>query len=159
MRERERESWEVDNNPIGEKEEMLEIYDKKGLSKKDSKEMVKILSKNKEFWVDTMMHEELGLELGDESPAKHGIVTFSSFLLFGLIPLVIYLLGAIFRWNIPHGFLYTSILAGIAMFFLGSLKTRITGKNWIRSGFETLVVGGIAAGAAYLVGWILDGIV
>ena len=154
-RERKREEWEVDNYPKGEKDEMREIYSKRGLSKKDSETMVKILSKNKQFWVDTMMNDELGLEKSDGSAAKHGFVTFFSFLIFGLIPLSFYVIGSVFKMNFAHDFLYTGIFTGIAMFFLGSLKTRITGKNWVKSGFETLLVGGLAAGAAYLVGLFL----
>jgi VIT1/CCC1 family predicted Fe2+/Mn2+ transporter len=45
------------------------------------------------------------------------------------------------------------------MFSLGVIKSKVTNKNWIRSGGETLLVGGVAATAAYFVGEILSKIV
>lgn len=157
--ERKREEWEVKNNPKGEEKEMIEIYMKKGLNKKDSIELIKILKRNKKFWVDTMMHDELELENPEENAKKNAIITFFSFLIFGFIPLMLYLFGAIFNLNIKNGFLLTAILTGIAMFTLGSLKTKITGKNWLKSGFETLLIGGLAASAAYFVGHLLSKII
>ena len=35
----------------------------------------------------------------------------------------------------------------------------VTERNWFRSGLEMLVVGGVAAGVAYLVGYLLQGLV
>lgn len=157
--EKRRETWEVNNHPKGEIDEMIEVYEKNGFSKEDSKKMVKLLSKNKKFWVKTMMHEELGLMKENISPVKHGFVTFVSFLIFGLIPLSLYVFSAVFNVSISNGFLLTSAFAGVAMFVLGSAKTRFTGKNWIRSGLETLTIGGVAASAAYFVGVLLSNIV
>jgi len=54
---------------------------------------VDILKQNKEVWVDTMLTEELKLSLDLESPVKNGLVTFVSFIIFGLIPLLPYLIG------------------------------------------------------------------
>jgi len=39
---------------------------------------------------------------------------------------------------------------------LGAVKTKVTGVNVIKSGTETLVIGAIAASAAYLIGWLLE---
>jgi VIT1/CCC1 family predicted Fe2+/Mn2+ transporter len=156
--EKRRETWEVKHNPKGEEDEMLEIYKKKGLNRKDSKSLVNILKKNKKLWVETMMHDELGLIRGEVSPIKNGLVTFLSFNLFGFIPLAVYLFGVMFGWDISDGFLLTSIFVGVAMFSLGATKVKITGKNWFRSGIETLMIGGIAACAAYFVGKFLAGI-
>lgn len=157
--ERKRESWELKNHPEGEEKEMLEIYKKKGLNKKDSKALVNILKRNKKFWIDTMMNDELGLKKPEESPAKSGIVTFTSFVLFGFIPLILYVLGWIFNFTISKGFMWTSMLAGVSMFFLGAMKTKVTQKNWLRSGAETLLIGGVAATAAYFIGELLSKIV
>lgn len=157
--EEKRETWEVKYNPEGEKEEMIQIYQQKGMSKKDAVKMVELLSKNKKLWVETMMHDELGLMKEEGSPVKNGLVTFSSFAMFGFVPLVLYVLAEIFSFQITKGFLYTSVLAGIAMFILGSLKTKLTGKNWIKSGFETLLIGGVAAASAYFIGHLLASII
>jgi VIT1/CCC1 family predicted Fe2+/Mn2+ transporter len=157
--ERKRESWEVKNHPKGEENEMLEIYKKKGLNKKDSKTLISILKRNKRFWVDTMMHEELDLIKSEESPIKNGFVTFISFLMFGFIPLFLYVISALFKLTISNPFTWTSILAGISMFSLGAIKTKLTGKKWLRSGLEMLIIGGLAATAAYFIGELLAKII
>jgi len=46
-------------------------------------------------------------------------------------------------------------LTGATLFGLGALKTIITGTKWFISGLEMLLVGGVAASAAYLVGVLL----
>jgi VIT1/CCC1 family predicted Fe2+/Mn2+ transporter len=51
-----------------------------------------------------------------------------------------------------------AVLTGVTLFLLGALKVRITEKNWLKSGIEMLVVGGIAAVAAYLIGLFLSGL-
>jgi len=53
--EKNRESWEVKYNPAGEKEEMIQIYMQKGMSKKDAIKMINLLSKNKKLWIETMV--------------------------------------------------------------------------------------------------------
>lgn len=156
--ERKREEWEVDNYPEGEKKEMLEIYRSKGMNDKDSEKIVSVLSKNKKAWVDVMMVEELGMIEDTSNPLKNAVVTFFSFALFGLIPLLAYLVAHIFKFPTSNLFVVAIILTGVTLFVLGALRSRVTNKNWLTSGLEMLVVGGIAAGAAYLVGYLLHGV-
>lgn len=72
--ERKREEWECDNYLEGEKLEMVEVYQTKGLSLEDSTTIVNIISKNKKVFVDFMMVDELGIMPADasESPVKNG---------------------------------------------------------------------------------------
>ena len=49
-------------------------------------------------------------------------------------------------------------LSGLALFGLGAAKVMVTKLNPIRSGLEMLIVGGLAAGVAYVVGALLKGI-
>lgn len=158
-REEERERWEVRHNPSGEEKEMYEIYREKGYSPKDAKAMVKLLTKNKKYWIETMMHEELGLINEDVNPSRNAITTFLSFLTFGFIPLAIFVFGALFKININSPFLLTSVLSAIALFTLGSIKSKITNKKWYKSGIEMLLVGGLAAIAAYFVGEFISKLV
>ena len=64
----------MNNYPEGEKKEMVEIYMKKGFSEEKAKEAVEILASNKEFFVDHMMVDELGLMPPDpeDNPVKEG---------------------------------------------------------------------------------------
>jgi len=153
-----RETWEVEHYPDGEKKELVEVYMDKGLNEKDATTIVDIISKDKKIWVDTMMVEELGIIQDEESPLKNALVTFFSFAIFGFIPLVIHLTTFIFPSFAINPFISASVLTGLTLFFLGALKSRITERHWFSSGAEMLIVGGIAAVAAYLVGLFLSGL-
>lgn len=152
--ERERETWELKNYPEGEKKEMIEIYVNKGYSKEESEKIVNIMSKNDNAFVDVMMVEELGIVESDESPLKNALVTFFSFAFFGLIPLLAFVVSLFIKQDF-NIFIAASILTGLTLFILGAIKTKVTGKNWLYSGFEMLLVGGIAAGAAYIIGAVV----
>jgi VIT1/CCC1 family predicted Fe2+/Mn2+ transporter len=157
-KERKREEWEVENYPEGEHKEMVELYMDKGYTKEESEKVVAIMEKNKKAFVDLMMVEELGILQDEESPIKNALVTFGSFILFGFIPLLAFVL-AIFFGIVLNMLLVAIILTALTLFALGALKTYVTGKNWFLSGLEMLVVGGIASGAAYLIGYALQGLV
>ncbi|GBF11354.1 VIT1/CCC1 transporter family protein [Tepidibacillus sp. HK-1] len=156
--ERERELWEVENFPEGEKQELIELYVAKGMDESDAKVVTEIISKNKEAWVDIMMVEELGILEENESPVKNAIVTFISFSVFGFIPLVIYVVAGFTPGIQNFTFLIAIILTGFTLFILGALKVKFVDKHWFASGLEMLIVGGIAAASAYGIGILLSGL-
>lgn len=92
-----------------------------------------------------------GLDRGYLEPAYHGIFTFSSFVIFGLIPLFSYLIPNVTDYR----FSISCILTAIALFCVGSLRYFITKKHWLRGGIEMLSIGGIVAIIAYSVGLII----
>lgn len=98
VEERKRETWEYENNFEGEKEEMIQIYWKKGVSRKDARKVVDILAINKKAFIDIMMIEELGLLEGEESSIQNALVTFFSFACFGFIPIAPYVFAEIFKF-------------------------------------------------------------
>ncbi len=157
--ERERETWEVRNYPDGEKREMIELYAEKGIPKEDAKIAVEALSKHEKAWVDIMMMEELGLVEHRESPVKNALVTFVSFVFFGAIPVLIYIVARFIPFFAAHTFALACILTGITLFILGTLKVYFTRQAWYRAGLEMLLLGGFAAAAAYVVGVLLGGLV
>ena len=59
-KELERESWEAEHYPEGEKAELLAIYKNKGFPKEDAEKLVEIQSRDHDRWVDAMMINELG---------------------------------------------------------------------------------------------------
>ncbi len=85
--ERAREQWEVDNYPEGEKKELRELYEAKGIPEADARQMVETVARHPKAWVDIMMVEELGILPEEESPLKNALTTFVSFGVFGFIPL------------------------------------------------------------------------
>lgn len=157
-RERARELYEVQNFPEGEREELIEVYEKKGYSHEDAVDLVRIQSKNPERWVDAMMVHELGLLPDERTPFLAALATFISFAVAGSVPLIIYVLGG--KLGVPPAWEFPSAIAftGLALFTLGAGKHFVTQRSWIRSGFEMLLVGGVAAAVAYLIGYLLRGL-
>jgi VIT1/CCC1 family predicted Fe2+/Mn2+ transporter len=159
--ERRREEWEIKNYPEGEKKEMIEIYKEKGVSPEDAETIVSILSKNEEAFVSIMVVEELGILESDDSSVNNAIATFASFAVFGAIPLSAYILSLfvpILAANSSLTFLVACIMTGLTLFALGALKVKVTGKKWLVSGMEMLIVGGLAAIAAFGIGALLAGL-
>jgi VIT1/CCC1 family predicted Fe2+/Mn2+ transporter len=157
-REWQRESWEVEHFPEGERAELYEIYRQQGYTEADAHRLVEIQTRNPQRWVKTMMVDELRLLLDDRKPTLSALATFVSFIVAGSIPLVIYLLGLFFPIPVDGAFPISLALSGLALFGLGAAKVLVTRLNFFRSGLEMLLVGGLAAGVAYGVGALLKGI-
>ncbi len=157
-RERERETWEIEHFPDGERSEMVEIYRAKGYSREDAESLMDIQSKDRGLWVDAMMVHELGLLPDDRQPLRSALATFLAFLVAGSVPLLIYLLGLVVPMDATLSFRLALVLSGLALFALGAAKVFVTERSWFRSGLEMLLVGGLAATVAYLVGYLLQGL-
>jgi len=160
LRERQREAWEVEHFPDGEKEELYQLYKAQGYPEEDARKMVEIKSRDHKRWVDAMMLEELNLMPAESNPLTSALVTFGAFIVAGLLPLLVYLIDWALPVTIaPQIAFYASIgLSALALFGLGAAKVMVTERSPIRSGMEMLLVGGLAAGVAYLVGMLLKGI-
>ena len=86
-----------------------------------------------------------------------GLITFTFFVIAGIFPLIPYLLGVV-GVAIPQDMLFfLSILSTVfVLFTAGAARTIATGGSPIRSGFEMLGIGAIAAIAAYGLGAFLE---
>ncbi|BAS27748.1 VIT1/CCC1 transporter family protein [Limnochorda pilosa] len=158
QKERERELWEVRHFPEGERAEVREIYRKKGLSGEVLEQVVEAITADEERWVETMMREELEIIEERKDPLRAGLTTFVSFLVGGAIPLVAYILAGLFPALAAHGFWASVVITALAMFTVGSMRSIVIHKPWHRAGLEMLAVGGLAAVAAYGVGYFLRGL-
>jgi len=157
-RERQRETWEIEHFPDGERGELVEIYRAKGYSQEDAEALTRIQSKDHDLWIDAMMVHELGLLPDDRQPLRSALATFLAFLVAGSVPLLIYLFGLVVPVDPAVAFPVSVVLSGLALFALGAAKVFVTERSWLRSGLEMLVVGGLTAGVAYLVGFLLQGL-
>lgn len=157
---RRREEWEIDNLVEQEKQEIRDIYAKKGFKEELLEEIVRIITSRRKVWVDTMMREELGLvEDSSRRPLHTAITTFVAFNLVGLIPLLPFVAMFIAGFVVistSDAFTYSIVLTGVAFFLIGSIKGRIVQTPMIRSAISTLLIGGIAASVAFLVGYLLS---
>ncbi len=156
--ERQREMWEVEHFPEGERVELVEIHRASGYSLEDAQRLAEIQSKDREAWVDVMMVQELGLLREDREPLLIGLATLGAFVVAGALPLLVYVLGLVVPIDPRVNFPASLGLSAVALFALGAAKVRVTGRSWLRSGLEMLVVGGLAAGVAYAIGYLLQGL-
>lgn len=134
---------------------MSRSYQNEGLSEEDANCISTRLAKYDTPFIDQIVNQKYGNDSGVESPLKNATVTFVSFFVFGLVPLLAYVFSSFSSFMMENAFLLASILTGITLFILGALKSRVTQSNWFRSGMEMLIVGGLAAIVAYLVGFVL----
>ncbi len=147
QQERGREQREVQQIPEEEAREVAEVLQTYGMTEDEAKPVVEALRKRPEAWVDFMMRFELGLEPPEAGRAVRSAGTIAlSYVAGGLIPLSPYIVLAR-----AQPALYSSVgltLAALAIF--GYIKGRFSGTTPARSASQTLVIGALAAAAAYV---------
>jgi VIT1/CCC1 family predicted Fe2+/Mn2+ transporter len=146
--ERKREEDEVEHKREVEEAETHAIFQSYGLAEGESRALVTTLAKRKKDWVDFMMKFELGLERPDRRQSFRTAATIgTAYAVGGLIPLSPYFL---FK-DISEAFTASVIATALALAVFGYLRGKlVAGRPW-RSAFQTVFVGAIAAGAAYVI--------
>ena len=91
-------------------------------------------------------------------PVKTALATFASFFLIGIIPLLSFLLSFLLPVMKENQFSYAIGFTALALITVGLVRGEIVKKHPIRSAFETLIIGGIAAALAFIVGYLLRGL-
>jgi VIT1/CCC1 family predicted Fe2+/Mn2+ transporter len=154
---RKQEEWEIENLEDQEKDEIREIYTKKGFKDELLEEIVRIITSRRKVWVDTMMKEELGLIEDEKRPLDSSISTFVGFNMIGLIPLIPFMIFIAMGVD-PNSdaFIFSTIFVVSAFFLVGMIKGKIVKKSKMKSGLYTLIIGGIAAFVAYFIGYGLN---
>lgn len=148
---RNKELQEVRTHTQMEFEETITILVAKGYSEEDAHTLATLYKKNETYWVDFMMTHEL--EMADprgDNPILTGLATFSSFLVFGSIPLLPFIVTS--DASSVTVFMYSVFGTFFALILLGLLKWKVVGSRLYSSLFEVLIVGGVAASVAFLVG-------
>ena len=146
----------IDQIPDGEREEVRQIYRGKGFEGETLERIVRVITEDRQQWVNTMLREEWGLQLEPPSPWRAGLATLAAFILAGLVPLIPTTL-----WIHKHAhesFAASSLLTAIAFFTIGVVRGRIVDRRPLAAGAETLLIGGAAATLAFLVGRLLEGL-
>jgi vacuolar iron transporter family protein len=144
--EQHREIKETENVPEQEAAEVVGILRDYGLDQDQSQLVAGTLRKNRTRWVDFMMRFELGLERPDPHRAMQSAITIAiSYAVSGFIPLAPYMIA-----HSVTTALYISVIFTLAaLFVFGYVKGRITGLSAWRSGWQTMLIGGVAAGTAF----------
>ncbi len=150
---REIEKKHIDQDPVGEREEIRQILKQKGLEGQVLNDATDAIIANEKVWIETMLVDEYGVSPMMRKPTTSALATFAAFVLCGAVPLLPFLV------SIPSPFIIASVLTGIVFFAIGSMKSRWSLSAWWHSGLETLIIGSGAAGVAYIVGYLLKGLV
>ncbi len=143
--------------PEGEREEIRQIFKAKGFEGEALDRAVDVITSDMKQWVDTMVTDELGLTLETRSPWKAGTMTLVAFVIIGALPLLAFIYHHAAAEGLGNPFLLSAIMTGAAFFIVGAGKSRFVDESWWRAGLETVAIGGVAAGLAYLIGMALKG--
>jgi VIT1/CCC1 family predicted Fe2+/Mn2+ transporter len=146
------EDQQIDEAPEGEREEIRQIFVRKGFSGEILEKIVAIITANRPLWLETMVREEFGMEIIGRRPIRAASATFAAFVCAGFLPLLSFV--------IPHlegdtRFRISALLAAGTFAMIGVAKGIFIERSTWRAGLETLLVGGGAAVLAYGVGaWL-----
>ncbi|EFX06521.1 vacuolar iron transporter [Grosmannia clavigera kw1407] len=154
--EEKRERDEVERMPDEERQEIYDILAQYHISQEASAPLVNELCKNPEMWVRFMMDFELRLEKPKTSRAWLSAVTMGmSYFIGGLIPMIPYFLME----TAMRALMVSICITVVILLIFGYIKTAITVHNKVAGcwgALQTLVIGALAAGAAYGIVRALD---
>ena len=125
---------EVQDAVATKRSDIYAYYKAKGLQSPVLEEVVKVLTSDKDRFVDELMKAEHGAIELDKSPFWMGVVTYTSFILIGLIPLAIYVWDYWYPISVDP-FLVASILTAIGFIFIGWLKTYVNQTSLLKGSF------------------------
>src|SRR5512140_554679 len=150
--ERGREEREIVTVPDTEADEITDIFQEYGVTPDESAPTVNSLRTRPKEWVDFMMKFELGLEEPNPKRARQSAGTIAgSYIAGGMIPLAPYL----FEHSARAALWFSVAVTLVALSIFGFIKGRFTGVSPWKSASQTVVIGGIAAAAAFLIArWI-----
>ncbi len=146
-----RERREIAEMPQEEREEIRQIYRRKGFEGKELEMVVERITEDKERWLRIMMHEELGLTQSVFVPPRRaGFGVGLSYMLGALFPLAPY-----FFLERPRALLASMVATFFVLFSVGASKARFTQRRWWKSGLEMACLGLAGALVCYLISkWI-----
>lgn len=136
----------IQNHPEGEREEVRQIYARKGLEGEKLEHMVELVTSREDMWLEVMLSEEHGITEDLRSPMRAALATFAAFLICGFVPLIPFILG------MQASATAATIMTGMVFLGIGAAKSRWSMQSWWMSAAETFIIGMSAAGIAYAIG-------
>ena len=153
--ERRREEWEVAHLADREREEVAEVFRGYGLADGEIAPVLRAFEVRPKAWVDFMMRFELGLEEPERGRALASALTIAgAYVAGGLIPLSPYIAIA---HDTGRALGVSVAVTLVALTVFGWVKGRFTGVPPWRSALQTVLVGGLAAAAAFTLARLLGG--
>lgn len=146
---KQKEEYEIQHNTEYETNETIYLLKKHGFSEEHAHAITKLYAKNPQYWAEFMMRYELDMQNPEgDNPALTGLATFLAFIVFGIIPLIPYI---IFK-DSGHTFPLAVLFTVSALILLSILRWRVTKEKLFACVGEVLLVGGTASIIAYFVG-------
>ncbi len=147
QRELARERAEIVEMPDEEREEIRQIYLKKGFAGRELEMVVDRITENKDRWLKVMMHEELGFaQRLQTSPLRSGLAMAIAYIAGAAVPILPY----VFLAGAPA--FAVSIVATLGVLFaVGAVKAQLTQRPWWRAGLEMSLAGGMGTLVCYLI--------
>ncbi|CUH62532.1 VIT family protein [Thalassovita gelatinovora] len=133
---------------------LADQFGKRGLQPSQARQAAEAISNHAPMMADMLLsHEKAGMAPERDNPAINGLVTFGAFVVFGLLPILPYLIRDADQTSFQLS-LSTTLLA---LTLLGVLRGWATQENYRRAVTETLGVGSVCAAVAFFVGWLVGG--
>lgn len=141
--ERRREEDEVERVPEAERQEIRDIYARKGFGGKVLEEIVDTITKDKKIWVDIMMDEELHLAPVDTKAVLVSSVIVTIATAIGhLIPVMPF-----FFAGRETALVISVVISGLTLFAVGAYQAITLVGRWWENGMRMLIIG---LGAAFI---------
>jgi vacuolar iron transporter family protein len=149
-----REYDEVERVPEQEKLEVMEVFADFGLSATLQRQVADEMAIDKDKWVDFMMRYELGLEKPKANRASQSAITIGiSYIVGGIIPLSPYFFIA----DSQRALYYSCAITMVCLFVFGYFKSKVTGQPPFAGAFKVLIIGALAATAAFIMAKLING--
>ncbi len=146
------EADEIRTVPEEEVEELVLIYQARGMDEEPARRLARGLMENPEIALDTLARDELGInpeDLGGSS-WEAAITSFLLFAAGAIVPVVPFV--------ILHGttaVVVSAFLSACGLFLIGAAITLFTGRSVLYSGIRQVLFGLAAAGAVFLLGRLI----
>ncbi|MCX6331244.1 MAG: VIT1/CCC1 transporter family protein [Bacteroidetes bacterium] len=148
-----KEYWELEHKREVEIDEVRRVFIEWGLSAATAEEATMEIIKEDDRWVEFMMKHELGLQKPDPKRAKKSAFNIgASYIVGGMVPLVPYF----FVENAIDGLKVSAIITLICLYIFGFFKSKITGINPWLGGLKVMMIGAVAAGAAFTIAKLIQ---
>jgi VIT1/CCC1 family predicted Fe2+/Mn2+ transporter len=142
---------EIEMWPEEEEEELILIYQAKGLSQGEAHLIAKRVMADPKVALDTMAREELGLNpSGLGSPWGACFSSFAAFVTGALVPILPYIFGAE-----TLAVLLSAILSAGALLSVGGVMAWLTDRSAIWGALRMVLAGGAAAAVTFGVGSLI----
>ena len=135
-----------------EVKEVRDVFEAYGLTEDESALVADSIAKRPKDWIAFMMKFELGLDEPRPDRAWKSALTIAlSYVVGGIIPLSAYL----FIIDAHEALRLSIVVTLIALGVFGGIKGRFTGVPVLRAATQTVVTGGLAAAAAFMIArWV-----